>query len=149
MKRILPLLLALVLALGLAARAESLPQTITRIVPLEGTNEERTYTLVQDAQGRFSIYIDEGFYEAVQTDAGMIIQQKGGGATMTLTVLDGDAKALREKTITPEIRNDDWEEEFDGDREGCGGSPFPGCGAVYTEGDRTRSLYCLTWAAAR
>lgn len=141
MKRILPLLLVLLIAVGLAAQAEPLPQTITRSVPLEGTNEERTYTLVQDAQGRFSIYIDEGFYEAVQTDAGMIIQQKGGGATMTLTVVDGDPKKLREAAITPEIRNDDWEEDFDGTGEGCGATPFPGCSAVYTEGDRTRSLY--------
>lgn len=141
MKHIWPIVLALVLGVCLIGQAEELPQTIERSVPLEGGDETRTYSLVQDAQGRFSIYVDEDIYEAIPTDTGMTIQQKGGGATMTLTALDGEAQALREATITPEIRNDDWEEDFDGTGEGCGATPFPGCSAVFSEGDSTRSIY--------
>ena len=118
-----------------------MPPTVTRSVPLEGGDETRIYTLVHDAQGRFSIYVDDGFYKVDATDEGMVIQAKNGDAEMKLTVLKGAAKALREKAITPEIRNDDWEEEFEAGGEGFGTSPFPGCSAVYTENGRTRSIY--------
>jgi hypothetical protein len=130
------MMLVLLLSVCLMAQAEALPQTIERSVPLEGENETRTYTLVKDAQARFSIYIDEGFYEAVQNDDGMTIQQKeGGSAKMTLTWLDGSPQALRKAFVTPQIKQDDsfWSEEFD--------TPQPGCSAVYNEGGKTRSLY--------
>lgn len=135
MKRIGFTLLALILAFSLIGQAEALPRTIERIVPLEGIDEARTYSLAPDAQGRFSIYIDEGFYEAVQTDEGMTIQQKGGGAQMVLTVLEGRPEALREAFITPEMTNDEslWAEEFE--------TPIPGCGVVFSEGEKTRSVY--------
>lgn len=141
MQRVLILLLVMMLGVCLAAQAEELPPTVTRSVPLEGGDETRIYTLVQEAQGRFSIYVDEGIYKAEPTDEGMTIQAKKGDAKMTLTVLDGDAKALREKAITREIRNDDWEEEFTAGGEGSGASPFPGCSAVYTEDGLNRSIY--------
>ena len=141
MKRVWLIVLVLMLGASLVGLAEELPPTVTRSVPLEGGDETRTYTLVRDAQGRFAIYIDEEIYESEATDEGMTIQAKKGDAVMTLSVLKGNAKALREKAITPEIRNDDWEEEFDGGGEGSGASPFPGCSAVYTEDGRSRSIY--------
>lgn len=135
MKRIWPLFLALILGLFLIAQAEALPQTIERSVPLEGLDEARIYTLVQDAQGRFSIYIDAGIYEAVQTDQGMTIQEKGGSAQMALTVADGRPAALRDAFVTPEMKNDEsfWEEEFT--------TPAPGCGVVYDGNGKLRSVY--------
>jgi hypothetical protein len=143
MKRIWLIGLVLALMLCATAQAEALPQTIQRDVPLEGIDETRTYTLVEDAQGRFSIYIDEGFYEAVPTEDGMTIQQKGGGAQLVLTYGQGDPAALRQQAITPEIRNNGalWEEDFDTQNEACGTVPADGCGAVYTQGGLTYSLY--------
>ena len=136
MKRIWSMMLVLLLGVCLIGQAEELPETIERSVPLEGLNEMRTYTLVKDAEGRFSIYIDEGFYEAVQNEDGMTIQQKdGGSAKMVLTWLGGSPKALREAFLTPKIRQEEsfWSEEFD--------TPKPGCSAIYVEGGKARSLY--------
>jgi hypothetical protein len=135
MKRAWSLILVLMLGLCLTGRAEALPQTIEKSVPLEGQDETRTYTLVQDAQGRFSIYIDEDIYEAVQNDAGMTIQQKGGGASMTLIVQDGAPAALRKALVTPEIKQNEsyWAEDFD--------KPYPGCSVIYDQEDKSRSLY--------
>lgn len=135
MKRIWPILLVLALGVCLIGQAEELPGTVERNVPLEGADEARTYTLVKDAQGRFSIYVDEGIYEALQTDTGMTIRQKGGDATMTLTCADGAPKALRDAYVTPEMRNDDsfWDEEFS--------DPVAGFGVVFEEGDKVHSVY--------
>jgi len=136
MKRLWSMMLVLLLGVCLIGRAEDLPPTIDRSVPLEGENEARTYTLVKDAQGRFAIYIDEGFYEAVESEDGMTIQQKGGGsARMVLTFLDGSPMALRKAFLTPQIKQDEsfWSEEFD--------TPQPGCSAVYNADGKTRSLY--------
>jgi len=136
MKRIWSMMLVLVFGLCLIGQAEELPQTIEKNVPLEGTDEARTYTLVKDAQGRFSIYIDEGIYEAVQDGDGMTIQQKdGGSAKMLLTYVDGKPAAMRDAFVTPEIKQDDsfWEEEFD--------TPYPGCSVVFDQAGKARSLY--------
>jgi hypothetical protein len=136
MKRIWSMILVLLLGVCLIGQAEELPQTIERNVPLEGTDEARTYTLVKDGQGRFSIYVDEGIYEAVQNDAGMTIQQKdGGSAKMVLTILDGSPVKLRDDFVTPEMKNEDsfWEEEFD--------TPNPGCSVVFEQDGMARSVY--------
>jgi hypothetical protein len=130
------MIFVLLLGVCLIGQAETLPETIERSVPLEGENETRTYTLVKDEQGRFSIYIDEGIYEAVQNESGMIIRQKdGGSAQMTLTWLDGSPEALRKAFVTPQIKQDEsfWSEEFD--------TPQPGCSAIYNDGGKARSLY--------
>ncbi len=139
MNRIWPVILALVLGVCLIGQAEELPQTIERNVPLEGTNETRTYTLVKDVQSRFSIYVDEGIYEAVQNDDGMTIQQKdGGSAKMVLTYQDGTPTKLRDAFVTPQMKQDDsfWTEEFE--------SPCAGCSVVYEEKGVARSLYWFT-----
>lgn len=136
MKRIWFMILALLMGVCLIGQAEELPPTIDRSVPLEGENETRTYTLVKDAQGRFAIYIDAGFYEAVQNEDGMTIRQKdGGGAEMVLTWLDGSPQALRKAFLTPQITQDEsfWSEEFE--------TPHPGCSAVYSVDGKSRSLY--------
>lgn len=136
MRRLWTMMLVLLLGVCLIGRAETLPPTIDRSVPLEGVDEQRTYTLAKDAQGRFSIYIDEGFYEAVQNEEGMTIRQKdGGSAKMVLTILDGSPQALRKAFLTPQIKQDEsfWSEEFD--------TPQPGCSAVYSVDGNLRSLY--------
>lgn len=136
MKRMWSMMLVLLLSVCMIGQAEALPPTIERSVPLEGENEARTYTLVKDAQGRFSIYIDDGFYEAVQNDNSMTIRQKDGGtAQMVLTWLDGSPKALRKAFLTPQIKQDEsfWSEEFD--------TPQPGCSAIYNVDGKARSLY--------
>lgn len=135
MKRLWSMMLVLVLGLSLIGRAEELPQTIQKNVPLEGSDEARTYTLVRDDQGRFSIYIDEEIYEAVQNDGGMTIQQKDGGtAKMTLTFVDGKPAALRDAFVTPQIKQENsWEEEFE--------TPYPGCSVVFTQDGKARSVY--------
>lgn len=135
MKRVWFILVVLMLGVFMIGQAEELPQTLDRSVPLEGVDEARTYTLVKDAAGRYAIYIDEGFYEAAQAEDVMTIQQKGGGAQMTLTVSDGTPEELRDAFVTPEIEQNEsfWEEEFD--------TPQPGCSAVFDENGKSRSLY--------
>ena len=136
MKRMWSMMLVLLLSVCMIGQAETLPPTIERSVPLEGENEARTYTLVKDAQGGFSIYIDDGFYEAVQLGDGMTIRQKDGGtAKMVLTWLDGSPLALRKAFLTPQIKQDEsfWSEEFD--------APQPGCSTIYNEDGKARSLY--------
>jgi len=143
MKRAWSMMLVLLFAVCAIGQAEALPQTIEKSVPLEGQDETRTYTLVRDAQGRFSIYIDLGIYEAVQNDGGITIQQKGGGATMALTVQDGKPEALRKAFVTPQIKQNEsfWSEEFD--------DPHPGCSAVFEQDGRTRSLYWFNMGGGR
>jgi len=135
MKRAWSLVLVLLFAMCWIGRAEELPQTIEKNVPLEGEDESRTYTLVKEDQGRFSIYIDGGIYEALQKDGVMTIQQKGGGAAMTLTVEDGSPASLRKAFLTPEIKQEDsfWSEEFV--------TPHSGCSAVFGQDGKARSMY--------
>ena len=135
MKRAWSWVFVLLFAMCWVGRAEELPQTIEKNVPLEGEDESRTYTLVKDDQSRFSIYIDGEIYEAVQKEGVMTIQQKGGGAAMTLTVQDGSPASLRKVFLTPEIKQEDsfWSEEFD--------SPYPGCSAVFDQDGKARSMY--------
>jgi hypothetical protein len=92
--------------------------------------------------------VDEDIYEAIPTDTGMTIQQKGGGATMTLTALDGEAQALRRRPLRRRS------ETTTGRRTSTApvrvaARRLPGCSAVFSEGDSTRSSTGSRWRTTR
>ena len=86
-------------------------------MPLDGEDETVSCYLVKDEAHGFSLYIEDGIYEAVQQEDGLLIREKGAedGASMALRVLPGqDAKALADAAYAAYHGSEDtlWRESL-------------------------------------
>lgn len=116
MKRFLVWLCVALLCCGMAW-AEERPEQLERQISIEGEEESVVYTRLDDAQGRFSLYIDPAVYTAAEEDGALVIRALDNeDAYMTLRVLPGeDAGTLSAAAYAAYSGSDDsfWQEEFE------------------------------------